>query len=90
MHNPDFVDTLGSSPRVDLVLAGHTHGGQVVLPFVGPLLVPARKKYAAGLVRLEHGFLYVTRGVGEISPPVRLGCRPEIAILTLVRAQDPP
>ncbi|MBW2262678.1 MAG: metallophosphoesterase [Deltaproteobacteria bacterium] len=90
VHNPDFVDTLGDTPRVDLVLAGHTHGGQVVLPFVGPLILPARKEYAAGLVNLPHGLLYVTRGASEITPPVRLGCRPEIAILTLVRAKGSP
>jgi predicted MPP superfamily phosphohydrolase len=87
VHNPDFVDTLGENPRVDLVLSGHMHGGQVVLPFVGPLILPAKRRYAAGLVELPHGLLYVTRGASEITPPVRLGCRPEIAILTLVRAK---
>jgi predicted MPP superfamily phosphohydrolase len=88
-HNPDLVDALGDEPRVDLVLAGHTHGGQIVLPWLGPLLVPARREHASGLVRTPHAWLYVTRGLGVITPPARLGCRPEIAILELVRAPSP-
>lgn len=87
VHNPDFSDALGPAPRVDLVLAGHTHGGQVVLPLLGPLVLPARREHAAGLVEKDHCLLYVTRGLGELAPPVRLGCRPEIAILTLVEAR---
>lgn len=85
-HNPDAVDILGDEPAVDLVLAGHTHGGQVVLPFLGPLLVPARKDRASGLFRTDHTLVYVTAGLGEITPPVRFLCRPEIAMLVLVRA----
>lgn len=71
--------------RAALVLSGHTHGGQIVLPYVGPLYVPSKlgRRYASGLHRINGQWLYVTRGLGEIFPPLRLGCPPEIASLTL-------
>jgi predicted MPP superfamily phosphohydrolase len=83
-HNPDWVETV-SDPRVGLVLSGHTHGGQVVLPFVGPPLVPSRfgQKYVRGLVQTSVTQVYVSRGVGTITPPVRFACPPEVPILTL-------
>jgi len=83
-HNPDYVEGLRDR-RVGLVLCGHTHGGQVSIPFVGPPIVPSRygKKYAAGLVRTPHTQVYVSRGLGTISVPVRFNCRPEIVFLTL-------
>jgi predicted MPP superfamily phosphohydrolase len=67
---------------VPLVLSGHTHGGQVVLPLVGA--VAARKfPVAEGLVRREKTTMYVSRGVGTIYVPVRINCPPEVAVLTL-------
>jgi predicted MPP superfamily phosphohydrolase len=73
-----------------LVLCGHTHGGQLVLPFIGPLYVPSRvgRRFAAGLYRVNAGWLYVNRGLGEVFPPVRIGCPPEISLLTLTPAQS--
>jgi predicted MPP superfamily phosphohydrolase len=83
-HAPDFVDAL---PRkVDLVLAGHTHGGQFVLPFFGPLVTASRlpRRYAGGLNDYRGTPLHVSRGVGMergFAPPVRFLCPPEICVL---------
>lgn len=83
-HNPDYVETL-TDPRVGLVLSGHTHGGQVVLPGYGAPIVPSKypKKYVRGLVQGPVCPVFITRGVGTISPPVRLFCRPEVVLITL-------
>lgn len=83
-HNPDVVETL-TDRRIGLVLSGHTHGGQVVLPGYGAPRVPSRygQKYLYGLVQGPVAQVYVSRGVGTITPPVRLFCRPEVALLTL-------
>ena len=87
-HNPDYAEEMPARPRVDLMLAGHTHGGQVKIPFgPRPRLPIDYKKYGAGLVRGPHCPVYVTRGIGMIAPPVRFNCRPEVAIITL-RKED--
>jgi predicted MPP superfamily phosphohydrolase len=83
-HAPDFVDSLPQ--RVDLVLAGHTHGGQVVLPFFGPLVTASRlpRRYAADLHFYKGIPLHVSRGVGMergFAPPLRFLCPPEICVL---------
>lgn len=77
--------------RAALVLAGHTHGGQVVLPRIGPIHVPPRipRRHAYGLHWRDGQWLFVTRGLGEILPPMRIGCPPEIALLTLTRRCAP-
>lgn len=87
-HNPDYAELLPVAPRVDLVIAGHTHGGQVALPLLGALVLPSAygQKYRAGLVRGPRCPVFVSRGVGVISPPVRINCPPEVAILTLIPA----
>ncbi len=83
-HNPDFAEQV-HDPRVRLVLAGHTHGGQVRLPLLGARVVPSNhgQKYSAGLVATGGRLVYVNRGVGMAVLPVRLGCRPEVTVLTL-------
>lgn len=83
-HNPDYVETL-SDRRVSLVLSGHTHGGQVVVPGLGAPIVPSRygQKYVHGLVQGPACPVFITRGVGTIAPPVRFCCRPEIVLITL-------
>jgi predicted MPP superfamily phosphohydrolase len=68
--------------NIPLVLSGHTHGGQVVLPVVGP--IAARKfPIVAGLARRGSTVMFVSRGVGTVYVPVRLNCPPEVAVLTL-------
>lgn len=87
-HNPDYAELLPERHRADLMLCGHTHGGQVNLPLLGAPIVPALKKYRAGLVRGPVCPVYVSRGLGMIKPPVRINCPPEIALLTLTPDAD--
>ncbi|HVQ64141.1 MAG TPA: metallophosphoesterase [Terriglobia bacterium] len=83
-HNPDVFPDIPQ--RVTLTLAGHTHGGQVNLPFVGRPIVPSKfgSRYAYGLVEEDGKRLFVTGGVGTSIVPVRFRVKPEIAILTLI------
>lgn len=82
-HDPRRL-TEAAALDVPLVLSGHTHGGQVVLPGIGA--VAARKfPVAAGVARRDNTTLFVTRGVGTVYVPVRLNCPPEVAVLTLAR-----
>ena len=89
-HNPDLVEEM-LDPRFGLVLCGHTHGGQVVIPGLDYApVVPSRfdQKYLHGLRRGPSGVpVFITRGVGTILPPVRINCPPEVALLTLRREE---
>jgi len=86
MHEPDFADDLSTDGRVSLQLSGHSHGGQVRLPGLGaPILPDFGRKYDQGLFRVNAMWLYTTRGIGAIDPPVRFNCRPEISEIVLVR-----
>ncbi|MFO0849457.1 MAG: metallophosphoesterase [Gemmataceae bacterium] len=83
-HNPDLAETL-TDRRVGLVLSGHTHGGQVVVPGYGPPVVPSQygKKYAHGLVEAPATRVYVSAGTGMSGLAVRANCRPEVNLITL-------
>ena len=87
-HNPDYAESMPVSERVDLVLAGHTHGGQVRMPFsIAPITMSMYgQKYAGGLVRSASRQVYVSRGIGVVGIPVRFNCPPEITIITLTKA----
>lgn len=92
-HTPDQLPWARAAD-FDLVLAGHTHGGQIVLPWLGPIFAPSRGGvlHASGVFHLPPTILHVTRGVsGEL--PVRLNCPPEMALLRLMceepRAKEP-
>lgn len=81
MHEPDAADWLPLTPST-LQLSGHSHGGQVRLPLVGPVVLPyLGRKYEMGLYRVRQGWLYTGRGLGVIFPPIRLNCRPEITLV---------
>jgi predicted MPP superfamily phosphohydrolase len=69
--------------KIPLVLSGHTHGGQVVLPGIGAL---AKQKFpvVAGTARRAQTAIFVSRGVGTVYVPVRINCPPEVAVLTLI------
>ena len=86
-HEPMALDAQ-ETRGVSLILSGHTHGGQITLPFVG---APAaylwrHLKYLSGMYESEGTQLYVSRGTGVIGVPVRLGAPPEVAVLRLQRA----
>ena len=84
-HEPDYADTAAADGRVGLQISGHSHGGQVRLPILGPPILPyLATKYDAGKYRVKDMWLYVNRGVGLISPAVRFNCRPEVTVLTFL------
>jgi len=87
-HEPQVFD-LPQVAGVSLILSGHTHGGQVSLPFIG---APARFlevfKYLRGRYERAGAQLYVSRGTGVVGLPIRFGARPEIAVLRLRRASE--
>jgi len=89
-HGPDYADYLPHMPcgrSVSLMLSGHTHGGQVRVPFCPPLSLPDMgRRYVEGYFRLRHLQLYVNRGIGTVGVPFRFDCRPEITEITLRRA----
>ncbi|MBI4559962.1 MAG: metallophosphoesterase [Candidatus Hydrogenedentes bacterium] len=84
-HNPDVAETLRATNRVDLMLSGHTHGGQVYIPGFGALVVPSRygDKYVGGLCRGPCCPVIVSRGVGLAGIPIRFCVPPEIGVITL-------
>jgi len=82
-HEPDFADYAATFP-VDLQLSGHSHGGQVRLPGIGPIVLPEMaKKYHTGLNRVGAMQVYTNWGLGMITPPVRFLCPPKVTVLTL-------
>jgi predicted MPP superfamily phosphohydrolase len=87
-HNPDVAEhkpLLRSGFRVDLILSGHTHGGQICLPGAGPLIVPSLygNKYASGMVRGPICPVFVSRGIGESGVPIRFNAMPEVTVFEL-------
>ncbi|HEX7159256.1 MAG TPA: metallophosphoesterase [Edaphobacter sp.] len=86
-HEPDYADVIARHPRgplVDLILAGHTHGGQIRLPVLGALILPPMgQKYVQGHFQLNRMQLYVNRGIGTVGLPFRLNCPPEVTVITL-------
>jgi predicted MPP superfamily phosphohydrolase len=89
-HAPEDFEELAALPQAQLVLAGHTHGGQVRLPIVGALRVPSRygTMYAQGLFHIRDTFFYVNAGIGMSHMPIRFLCRPEFTVLTLRSTLD--
>lgn len=83
-HAPDYADSVVGR-GVALMLAGHTHGGQVRIPFIPPIRLPKMgRKYIQGYFRFADGMqLYVNRGIGTAGMPIRFRCPPEITVLTL-------
>lgn len=86
-HEPDFGDIAAATDRFGLQLSGHSHGGQIVLPFAPRVTPPWGKKYINGLYRIGGMQLYVSPGVGTTGPPkARFNCRPEISVIVLHQA----
>ena len=86
-HSPDYADT-AARERIALQLAGHSHGGHIRLPWLGPLLLPRHGiRHDRGLKRVGSMWLYVSHGLGGW--PLRIGCRAEVTIFTLRRTSSP-
>lgn len=86
-HEPDYADAVAADGRVSLQLSGHTHGGQVRIPFFGaPVLPKFGLKYDYGVYHLRDLTLYTTSGVGMVKPAVRFNCPPEFVHITLTTA----
>ena len=85
-HEPDFADEASQYP-IDLQLSGHSHGGQIRIPFLPPLYLPElAKKYVWGTYRVGPLTLHTSAGLGTVGVPMRLNCPPEITLLTLRRS----
>ena len=84
-HDPDVFAFWPERLRCDLMLCGHTHGGQAYLPLLGPPFVPSQFgfRYLKGLFREGSRQLYVSRGVGASGVPFRWGCPPELTLVIL-------
>jgi predicted MPP superfamily phosphohydrolase len=87
-HSPDIIES-AAERRIPVVLSGHLHGGQVVIPFAGPVVGMSKfgTRFASGHFRVGSTHLVVSRGLGEEAIPARLFCAPEIVLVTL-RAVD--
>ncbi len=89
VHNPDYLDVITGelliSNDLSLVLAGHTHGGQVSLPLIGSPITPSSygQKYAAGHIQKGGTDIFVTTGIGTSNIAVRFGVVPEISVITV-------
>lgn len=83
IHYPEWIEKIAAY-KFDLALAGHSHGGQVRVPFYGPLIVPfGVGRYDLGLFRTAAGPLYVGAGLGWFYLNVRFNCRPEITVVEI-------
>jgi len=84
VHEPDFADVTAATGRFVLQLSGHSHGGQFVLPKIGPPFRGSHfKKYPLGKYQVEDMVLYTNRGLGTNTFWLRINCPPEITVLTL-------
>ncbi len=92
-HRPDVVLGMRPESRIDLVVAGHTHGGQIVIPGFGPPMTLSRvprSVAAGGLHRVAGNAIYVSRGLGyerDQAPRIRFLCPPEVAIISVFSVQ---
>ncbi|HDR7791727.1 TPA: metallophosphoesterase [Bacillus luti] len=83
VHEPDIASQIATYP-IDLQLSGHSHGGQVQIPFFGAIITPAlAKQYVEGFYNIQDLTLYVNRGLGRTRVPFRFMAKPEITLFTL-------
>ena len=70
-----------------MILAGHTHGGQFVIPMTKPIFVPSKygSEFASGYVKKTNNRMIISKGLGTTGIPVRLNCKPEITVVDFVR-----
>ncbi|MCI0659480.1 MAG: metallophosphoesterase [Acidobacteria bacterium] len=88
-HNPDFIEEFAVAEKhIDLMISGHTHGGQIRFPLIGAPQISSGygQRYAIGMNRRNRMQVYTTRGIGTILLPTRFDCPPEIVLYTLRQA----
>jgi uncharacterized protein len=86
VHEPDYINQLSRLVQVDLQLSGHTHGGQVRIPGLGAIILPAGgRTYVEGLYRVGSSQVYTSRGIGMVGVPFRFNCPPEVTEITLCK-----
>jgi uncharacterized protein len=84
VHEPDYFPTMVELTPVQLQLSGHSHGGQVRIPGLGPLILPPWGRiYHTGLYELNRRFVYTGRGLGMVELPLRFNCPPELTEIML-------
>jgi uncharacterized protein len=84
VHEPDFADISAATGKFDLEISGHSHGGQIVIPFFGPPVLPlSGQKYPSGMYKVGNMLQYTSRGVGTDRLAIRINCPPEIPIFVL-------
>ncbi|WP_319422091.1 metallophosphoesterase [Pleurocapsa sp. FMAR1] len=84
VHEPDYIAKSAATHKFALQLSGHSHGGQIKIPFLNPFILPyGGKKYFAGLNQIEDTLEYTNRGLGMTGLPLRINSRPEITVFTL-------
>lgn len=89
-HNPDFLSETSNTATFALGIAGHTHGGQVNLPMLGPIGVQVEdRRLIQGLIPLGGAQILVSKGVGTSGIPWRVNCKPEVNLVTLQRSAGP-
>jgi uncharacterized protein len=83
-HEPDSIDYYSQRVPIDLQLSGHSHGGQIRLPAIGPVFLPIwGRRYPRGLYRIKDSQLFTSQGIGMVDLPIRVNCPPEVAEITL-------
>jgi predicted MPP superfamily phosphohydrolase len=83
-HEPDPIDYYSQRAPIDLQLSGHSHGGQIRLPGIGPIILPPwGRRYPRGLYQVNDSQLFTSQGIGTVDLPIRIHCPPEIAEITL-------
>ena len=87
-HSPDVREDMKRGTKLDIMLCGHTHGGQVAIPFISHHFIPIKDpfRYKAGLIQEPYGYTYVNRGIGTLVFPFRLAAPPEITCFTLQKS----
>jgi predicted MPP superfamily phosphohydrolase len=90
LHEPDPIAKLSDKLPIDLQLSGHSHGGQVRLPFLGPVVLPRLGEiYNLGLYQVGSAQVYTSRGIGMVGLPLRFNCPPEVTAITLSASKEP-
>jgi predicted MPP superfamily phosphohydrolase len=87
-HNPDYIATLLNAPehKFSFAMCGHTHGGQIVLPVLGPIAAQVvDERFIVGQQNLERSTVYTSRGLGVVGLPFRYNCPAEVTVFTLTR-----